>query len=155
NHKDWRAEELITLLKRAGGDHLGICLDVGNSISLLEDPMEVVETLAPRAFTTHFKDMAVEEYRDGFSLSEVPLGQGLIDLPRVRASPNPGPLASAFRGRCGRQDGFVSPMAAEAALDPASRAVPEAGPPCFRPSLLVGQDPAHCPAAQGPGRVSE
>jgi sugar phosphate isomerase/epimerase len=83
NHKDWRAEELIALLKKAGGDQLGVCLDVGNSISLLEDPMEVVETLAPRAFTTHFKDMAVEEYRDGFLLSEVPLGQGLIDLPRV------------------------------------------------------------------------
>ncbi len=83
NHKDWRADELLALLKKAGGDHLGVCLDVGNSISLLEDPMEVVETLAPRAFTTHFKDMAVEEYRDGFLLSEVPLGQGLIDLPRV------------------------------------------------------------------------
>jgi 3-oxoisoapionate decarboxylase len=83
NHKDWRALELIDLLKKAGGNHLGVCLDVGNSISLLEDPMEVVETLAPRAFTTHFKDMAVEEYRDGFLLSEVPLGLGLIDLPRV------------------------------------------------------------------------
>jgi hypothetical protein len=83
NHKDWRADELIALLKKAGGERLGVCLDVGNSISLLEDPMEVVETLAPRAFTTHFKDMAVEEYRDGFLLSEVPLGQGIIDLPRV------------------------------------------------------------------------
>jgi sugar phosphate isomerase/epimerase len=83
NHKDWRADELLALLKKAGGDHLGVCLDVGNSISLLEDPMEVVETLAPRAFTTHFKDMAVEEYSDGFLLSEVPLGQGIINLPRV------------------------------------------------------------------------
>jgi sugar phosphate isomerase/epimerase len=83
NHKDWRADELIALLDKAGGDLLGVCLDVGNSISLLEDPMEVVETLAPRAFTTHFKDMAVLEYRDGFLLSEVPLGLGLIDLPRV------------------------------------------------------------------------
>jgi sugar phosphate isomerase/epimerase len=83
NHKDWRADELIALLSKAGGDRLGVCLDVGNSISLLEDPKEVVETLAPRAFTTHFKDVAVEEYRDGFLLSEVPLGTGLIDLPLV------------------------------------------------------------------------
>ena len=45
--------------------------------------MEVVEALAPRAITTHFKDMAVEEYRDGFLLAEVPLGTGLLDLPRV------------------------------------------------------------------------
>jgi sugar phosphate isomerase/epimerase len=83
NHKDWRADELLGLLARVGCDRLGVCLDTGNSISLLEDPMEVVEALAPRAFTTHFKDMAMEEYRDGFLLAEVPLGTGVLDLPRV------------------------------------------------------------------------
>lgn len=83
NHKDWRADELIAVLKRIGSDHVGVCLDVGNSIALLEDPIEVVEALAPYAITTHFKDMAVEEYPEGFLLAEVPLGTGLIDLPRV------------------------------------------------------------------------
>jgi sugar phosphate isomerase/epimerase len=83
NHKDWRADELLAILDRVGNDHVGICLDTGNSIALLEDPMEVVETLAPRAFTTHFKDMGVEEYRQGFLLAEVPLGTGILDLPRV------------------------------------------------------------------------
>jgi 3-oxoisoapionate decarboxylase len=83
NHKDWRADELLALLKRVGNDHVGVCLDTGNSIALLEDPIEVVETLAPRAFTTHFKDMGVEEYRQGFLLAEVPLGTGFLDLPRV------------------------------------------------------------------------
>ena len=58
NHKDWRADELLRVLKEAGNDHVGVCLDTGNSMALLEDPMEVVEALAPRAFTTHFKDMA-------------------------------------------------------------------------------------------------
>ena len=86
NHKDWRADELIRVLKQAGNDHVGVCLDTGNSIALLEDPMEVVEALAPLAFTTHFKDMALEEYRDGFLLSEVPLGTGVLDLPRVIAT---------------------------------------------------------------------
>jgi sugar phosphate isomerase/epimerase len=83
NHKDWRADELLAVLKRFGNDHVGVCLDTGNSIALLEDPMEVVETLAPRAFTTHFKDMGLEEYRQGFLLAEVPLGAGILDLPRV------------------------------------------------------------------------
>lgn len=83
NHKDWRADELISLLDKVGCEEIGICLDTGNSISLLEDPMEVVETLAPRALTTHFKDMGLEEYRDGFLLSEVPLGTGFLDLVRV------------------------------------------------------------------------
>ncbi len=83
NHKDWRADELLRILNQVGNDHVGVCLDTGNSIALLEDPMEVVEALAPRAFTTHFKDMALEEYKDGFLLSEVPLGTGVLDLPRV------------------------------------------------------------------------
>jgi sugar phosphate isomerase/epimerase len=83
NHKDWRADELLVLLGKVGSDRLGVCLDTGNSISLLEDPMEFVEALAPRALTTHFKDMAMEEYRDGFLLAEVPLGTGVLDLPRV------------------------------------------------------------------------
>lgn len=83
NHKDWRADELLAVLKRVGNDHVGICLDTGNSMALLEDPMETVEALAPRAFTTHFKDMGVEESPEGFLLSEVPLGTGVLDLPRV------------------------------------------------------------------------
>lgn len=83
NHKDWRAEELVALLKKIGSDHVGVCVDTGNSMALLEDPMDVVEALAPRAVTTHFKDMAVEEYERGFRLAEVPLGAGVLDLPRV------------------------------------------------------------------------
>jgi sugar phosphate isomerase/epimerase len=83
NHKDWRAEELIAVLKQVGNDHVGVCLDTGNSVALLEDPMEVVETLAPWAFTTHIKDIAVEEYPDGFLLAEVPFGAGALDLARV------------------------------------------------------------------------
>jgi sugar phosphate isomerase/epimerase len=83
NHKDWRADELIRVLKRVCSDHVGVCLDLGNSIALLEDPMEVVETLVPWTFTTHLKDMAVEEYPDGVLLSEVPLGTGVLDLARM------------------------------------------------------------------------
>jgi sugar phosphate isomerase/epimerase len=83
NHKDWRSDELIALLDKVGCEDVGVCLDTGNSIALLEDPMEVVETLAPRALSTHFKDMELEEYPAGFLLSEVPLGTGILDLRRV------------------------------------------------------------------------
>lgn len=86
NHKDLRADELVALLKKVGNDHIGVCLDTGNSIALLEDPMEVVETLAPLAFTTHIKDMGVEESRDGFLLAEVPFGTGVLDLPKMVAT---------------------------------------------------------------------
>jgi 3-oxoisoapionate decarboxylase len=83
NHKDWRADELIAILQRIGSAHVGVCLDTGNSIALLEEPTAVVEALAPWAITTHFKDMAVAEYERGFLLAEVPLGAGFLDLGRI------------------------------------------------------------------------
>jgi sugar phosphate isomerase/epimerase len=83
NHKDWRVDEMLDWLTRLSSEHVGVCLDTGNSISLLEEPHEVVEAYAPWTFTTHLKDMGVAEYEDGFLLSEVPLGQGFLDLPRV------------------------------------------------------------------------
>ena len=85
NHKDWRARELESMLKQMNSEWVGVNLDFGNSISLLEDPMEVVQTLAPYIFSTHVKDMGLEEYPDGFLLSEVPLGKGILDLPRIVA----------------------------------------------------------------------
>ncbi|HTU90783.1 MAG TPA: TIM barrel protein [Gemmataceae bacterium] len=85
NHKDYRAGELMDLFQRLGSRHVGACVDTGNSIALLEEPLEVVRTLAPRAFTVHLKDMAVAECDDGFLLAEVPLGQGFLDLPKMIA----------------------------------------------------------------------
>ena len=51
----------------------GGCVDTGNNISLLDDPMELIEGLAPYAISTHIKDMGVEPWKDGFLLSELPL----------------------------------------------------------------------------------
>ncbi|WP_460913066.1 sugar phosphate isomerase/epimerase family protein [Spirosoma areae] len=83
NHKDWRGTELPSLLKQLSSEWIGVTVDFGNNISLLEDPMTVVQNLAPYAFSTHIKDMAVEGYADGFLLSEVPLGKGILDLPKM------------------------------------------------------------------------
>lgn len=83
NHKDWRSAELLELLDGIKSPRFGVCVDTGNSIALLETVEETVTALAPRAFTTHLKDMGVAEYPDGFLLSEVPLGSGFLDLPRV------------------------------------------------------------------------
>ncbi|WP_138989882.1 sugar phosphate isomerase/epimerase [Larkinella sp. C7] len=85
NHKDWRADELVTILKQIDSEWVGVTLDFGNSIALLEEPMAVVQTLAPYVFTTHVKDMGVAEYADGFLLSEVPLGSGILDLQKMVA----------------------------------------------------------------------
>jgi sugar phosphate isomerase/epimerase len=80
NHKDWTAEEMAVLLKGYASEYLGCCLDSGNNVALLDDPRHTFELLAPFAVSTHIKDMGVDEYSDGFLLSEVPLGTGIIDL---------------------------------------------------------------------------
>jgi len=80
NHKDWRTEEFLEILTTIDSEWIGVTLDTGNNIALLEDPMEVVKVLAPYALTVHLKDMAVDEYEDGFLLSEVNLGDGFLDI---------------------------------------------------------------------------
>jgi 3-oxoisoapionate decarboxylase len=83
NHKDQRVEERVALLERLDSPYIGACVDVGNNLALLEDPLAVVEALAPYAFTVHLKDQAVQEYADGFLLADVPLGQGCLDLKKM------------------------------------------------------------------------
>lgn len=85
NHKDWTAEDFLALLKTHASEYLQVCLDFGNNISLLDDPLELIEALAPYAKSTHIKDMGVRPYAEGFLLSEVPLGQGMLDLRQIVA----------------------------------------------------------------------
>lgn len=83
NHKDWRIEEMLQVLSKLDKEWIGVTLDTGNNIALLEDPMEVVKALAPFSFSVHLKDMGIEEYEDGFLLSEVNLGEGYLDIPEM------------------------------------------------------------------------
>jgi sugar phosphate isomerase/epimerase len=86
NHKDWLARELVALVKAVDSPNLGVCVDFGNNLALLEDPDETIELLAPYAVTTHLKDMAVRRTEAGFELSEVPLGDGMLPLDRYIAT---------------------------------------------------------------------
>ena len=85
NHKDWTIAEAAALMKKYSSEYLGMTLDFGNNIALLDDPMAILE-LAPYAVVTHLKDMAVEPYEQGFLLSEVPLGAGILDLHKIVAA---------------------------------------------------------------------
>jgi 3-oxoisoapionate decarboxylase len=97
NHKDHRDAERVALLRAISSEYVGACVDTGNSMALLEDPLETVKMLAPWARSVHLKDQAVKMYEDGFLLGDIPLGKGCLDLklmvdilrqanPRVRFS---------------------------------------------------------------------
>src|SRR5215204_6249724 len=81
NHKGWRAAEHAAWVKQVGSEYIGVCYDFGNNIALCEDPAETYKLLAPLTFYVSFKDMAVAPYEDGFLLSEVALGEGILDIP--------------------------------------------------------------------------
>jgi sugar phosphate isomerase/epimerase len=83
NHKDWRIDQMLDMLRRLGSEYVGVCVDTNNSFALLEDPMAVVEAYAQVGFSAHLKDMAVAEYEDGFLLADVTLGQGVLDLSKM------------------------------------------------------------------------
>ena len=91
NHKDWIGEELAALMKQYSSEYLGVCLDFGNNLSLLDDPYEVVEALAPYTISTHMKDSRVSLGTLGGSngggtgllLGDVVLGDGVLDIARI------------------------------------------------------------------------
>jgi len=83
NHKDYRAVEQVEVMKAISSEWVGVCVDTGNNLALLEQPLATVEALAPWAMACHLKDMAIEESADGFLLAEVPLGEGFLDLKAI------------------------------------------------------------------------
>ncbi len=86
NHKDHTTEELVKLISGVSSEWIGVLVDTGNNLALLEEPHQVCEALAPFALSVHLKDMAIQPGADGFLLSEVPLGTGMLDLPRIIAT---------------------------------------------------------------------
>jgi sugar phosphate isomerase/epimerase len=86
NHKGWRSAEQAAWLHSVGSEWVGVHFDFGNNLSLCEDPAETLRNLLPFAVACHLKDMAAAPYEDGFLLSEVPLGEGVLDLPAMAAA---------------------------------------------------------------------
>jgi sugar phosphate isomerase/epimerase len=86
NHKDHTTEELVALMKSISSEWIGVLVDTGNNLALLEEPHGVIGALATFALSVHLKDMALQPSADGFLLSEVPLGSGFLDLPRMIAT---------------------------------------------------------------------
>ena len=83
NHKGWRAAEHAAWVRQVGSEYVGVCYDFGNNIALCEDPAETYRLLEPLTIYVSFKDMAVAPYDEGFLLSEMALGEGILDIPAM------------------------------------------------------------------------
>ena len=86
NHNgDFHAIEVREIVEAAGKDLVGVNLDTGNPMWLLEDPMQTLEILAPYTVTSHFRDSAIWESDKGIYFQWVALGDGSIDLKALTA----------------------------------------------------------------------
>jgi sugar phosphate isomerase/epimerase len=82
NHGDLLSRELKEVIEAAGKDFVGCCLDTGNPMRVLEDPLLTLEILGPYAVTTHIRDSVLFEHPRGAAFQWVALGDGIIDFPR-------------------------------------------------------------------------
>ena len=83
NHCDSFSEEILWLLDRVGHPAVGACVDTVNALMVMEDPMQAIANLAPRAFTNHFRDDRIDMQRYGFKLTGAAVGEGDIDMQRA------------------------------------------------------------------------
>jgi sugar phosphate isomerase/epimerase len=87
NHDgDMQAREVKTLIEAAGKDFVGSCLDTGNPLWVVEDPLVSLEVLAPYVVTTHVRDSVLFEHPRGAAGQWVVLGDGNVDSPDSRSS---------------------------------------------------------------------
>jgi sugar phosphate isomerase/epimerase len=81
NHDgDMQAREVKTLIEESGKDFVGSCLDTGNPLWVVEDPLVTLEVLAPYVVTTHVRDSVLFEHPRGAAGQWVVLGDGNVDF---------------------------------------------------------------------------
>ena len=80
NHCDSFSKEILWLLDLVDHPLVGACIDTVNALMVMEDPMQAIANLAPRAFTNHFRDDRIELQRYGFKLTGAAVGDGDIDM---------------------------------------------------------------------------
>jgi sugar phosphate isomerase/epimerase len=86
NHSgDTQAREVRTMIEEAGKDYVASCLDTGNPMWVVEDPLVSLEVLAPYVVTTHIRDSAVYEVPEGAAAQWAALGDGTIDFHKLVA----------------------------------------------------------------------
>lgn len=88
NHDRFKARELVDLMDTLESSQVGICLDCVNSMGAGEGLESVIDRLAPYTVNLHIKDFIVKRlaHNMGFTITGVPAGQGLTNVPRLMDS---------------------------------------------------------------------
>jgi sugar phosphate isomerase/epimerase len=79
NHQDADSYELLALCERFDSRYLGITLDCGNPLAVMEDPIEFATRVARYLRHVHLKDYRIYPAPNGFRLCRCALGEGAVD----------------------------------------------------------------------------
>lgn len=77
---DFQAREMKALVEDVGFDTLGICLDSGNPLWMMEDPHLTLELLGPYTIVSHVRDTALWRVPEGVAVRWVNMGDGNVDI---------------------------------------------------------------------------
>ncbi len=77
---DLQAREMKMMVEAVGTDVMGVCLDSGNPVWMLEDPHMTLESLIPYAETCHVRDSAIWKVPEGIAVRWVNMGDGNVDI---------------------------------------------------------------------------
>jgi sugar phosphate isomerase/epimerase len=104
NHGDMQAWEMRTVIEEAGKDYVAACLDAGNPVQVIEDPIVTMEILGPYTVTTHIRDTVVYEVPNGAAWQWTAVGEGTMDLKKFlelhrRLCPNASMQLEIITGR--------------------------------------------------------
>jgi sugar phosphate isomerase/epimerase len=86
NHLDYTSDECVDFLERVDSPYLGLNLDTGNFLRLLDDPVEGTRKLADKVLATHIKDLKPVKglnATEWYFFSATPVGDGLVDNQQI------------------------------------------------------------------------
>jgi sugar phosphate isomerase/epimerase len=87
NHLDYRAREIVQVIKAIDSPNLRFLFDTGNTLTVCEDPVDAACDAAPYTVLVHLKDLRVLPWCPGREFISVmyaaPLGRGCVNNRKV------------------------------------------------------------------------
>ncbi|MHB9026397.1 MAG: sugar phosphate isomerase/epimerase family protein [Armatimonadota bacterium] len=80
NGRHTAAADLAALIQAAQSDRIAVCYDMGNALTVPEDPVESAKILGPLCRSAHLKDFQVYRTVEGVMLVNCPVGDGVVPI---------------------------------------------------------------------------
>ena len=91
NHLDYRASEIVQIIEGVGSSNLRFLFDMGNTVVVIEDPVEAAKVAAPYTVLCHLKDVRILPWTPSAlyvaAIFAAPLGRGNVDILQILRDP--------------------------------------------------------------------